>query len=492
MGVCCDLEVDVNGEATFFVDKRIILSFSGRLRKLIRTTTDVTRGLKIVLHGFPGGPQGFEQIARFCYNGGRVEITPSNIVLLHYAANFLEMECPTDSAETHIIAETKKSLQGLNFWSWSELLLALKQYQTCVSIRKDSFLVQKLLDSLIGRLGFTSYESSCSSFSMSSSFRYSYDTRSHDSSTSKFTRTTWWFQDLLFLNIDMIQKLTKMVVSRNLDHKIISKFLFFYRKSRSCHSELVQQQRITERVIDLLYLLDHQNSFSCDGLFDIYQAALSLKISRKSKHKLEVLMGSQLDQLTVSHLLIPAPCGKDYVYDVNLVLRLLKFFQIESKIFLSQLCKFEKVARLMDSYLMEVAPDSHLKATKFSALAMAMSHSRESHDKLYQAIDMYFQVHVELCEDEKIRICSALNYSRLSTETLKHLAQNPKFPCRRAVKSLISKQYSPIDLFCHTMINKVLRDSPFACTANGNAGKRRSESHESKGHSIREKSKCVF
>lgn len=103
-------------------------------------------------------------------------------------------------------------------------------------------------------------------------------------------------------------------------------------------------------------------------------------------------MGSQLDQLTVSHLLIPAPHGKDYVYDVNLVLRLLKFFQIESKLFLFQLCNFEKVTKLMDSYLMEVAPDSHLKASKFSALAMAMSHSRESHDKLYQAIDLYFQV----------------------------------------------------------------------------------------------------
>ena len=371
--------------------QRIILSFSGRLRKLIRTTTDVSRGLKIVLHGFPGGPEGFEQIARFCYNGGRVEITPSNIILLHYAARFLELECPTDSAETHLIAETKKLLQGLNFWSWPELLLALKQYQICASIRKDSSLVKKLLDSLISRLGFTSYESTCSSFSTSTSFRYSYDTRSHDSS-SKFTRTTWWFQDLVFLNIDLIHKLIKMMVSHNFDHKIISKFLFFYRKSRPCHSEPAQQRRITQGVINLLCLLDHQNSFSCDGLFDIYQVGLSLKISRKSKHKLEVLMGSQLDQVTVSHLLIPAPRGKDYVYDVNLVLRLLKFFQIESKLFLFQLCNFGKVTKLIDSYLMEVAPDSHLKASKFSALAMAMSHSRESHDKLYQAIDLYFQV----------------------------------------------------------------------------------------------------
>ncbi|XP_031737536.1 BTB/POZ domain-containing protein At3g22104 isoform X2 [Cucumis sativus] len=460
MGVCCDLEVDVNGEATFLVDKRIILSFSGRLRKLIRTTTDVSRGLKIVLHGFPG-------------------------------ARFLELECPTDSAETHLIAETKKLLQGLNFWSWPELLLALKQYQICASIRKDSSLVKKLLDSLISRLGFTSYESTCSSFSTSTSFRYSYDTRSHDSS-SKFTRTTWWFQDLVFLNIDLIHKLIKMMVSHNFDHKIISKFLFFYRKSRPCHSEPAQQRRITQGVINLLCLLDHQNSFSCDGLFDIYQVGLSLKISRKSKHKLEVLMGSQLDQVTVSHLLIPAPRGKDYVYDVNLVLRLLKFFQIESKLFLFQLCNFGKVTKLIDSYLMEVAPDSHLKASKFSALAMAMSHSRESHDKLYQAIDLYFQVHVELCEDEKIRICSALNYSKLSNETLKHLAQNPKFPCRRAIKSRISKQDSPIDLFCHTMISKVLRETPFGCTSNGNAGKRRDESHESKSHIIREKSKCVF
>lgn len=370
--------------------QRVILSCSGRLRKLIRATAGVTRGLKVVLHGFPGGSEGFEQIARFCYNGGRVEITPSNVVLLHSAAIFLELEGPGDSAQTQLIAETKKSIQGLNFWSWSELLLALKQCQICLPIRKDSFLVKKLLDSIIGRLGFTSYESTCTSSSTSSSFHYSYDTRSHDS----FTRTTWWFQDLVFFNIDMIQKLTKMMVSRNLDHKIICRFLFYYRKSRSCHSEPAEQKRITERVIDLLCFLDHRSLFSGEGLFGIYHAALSLKVRRKSKLKLEILMGSQLDQLTVSHLLVPAPCGKDYVYDVNLVLRLLKFFfQAESKICLSQLCKFEKVARLMDSYLMEVAPDSHLKPSKFCALAMALPHSRrESHDKLYLAIDMYFQV----------------------------------------------------------------------------------------------------
>lgn len=52
----------------------------------------------------------------------------------------------------------------------------------------------------------------------------------------------------------------------------------------------------------------------------------------------------------------------------------------------------------------------------------------------------YVQVHAGLCEEEKLRVCCALNYEKLSADALKHLAQNSNFPSRIAVKSFINQQ----------------------------------------------------
>lgn len=100
---------------------------------------------------------------------------------------------------------------------------------------------------------------------------------------------------------------------------------------------------------------------------------------------LENLIGSQLDQATIDHLLIPSPTEKKCIYDV-MVLKLVKSFLI-IKVALN------KVGRLMDSFLAEVAPDSHMKLSKFLELAMILPNcASESHDRFYQAMDIYFEV----------------------------------------------------------------------------------------------------
>jgi hypothetical protein len=56
-----------------------------------------------------------------------------------------------------------------------------------------------------------------------------------------------------------------------------------------------------------------------------------------------------------------------------------------------------KVAKLIDSYLAEVARDSQLLCVKFQALAEALpDFSRVTDDGLYRAIDIYLKV--PICE----------------------------------------------------------------------------------------------
>lgn len=52
----------------------------------------------------------------------------------------------------------------------------------------------------------------------------------------------------------------------------------------------------------------------------------------------------------------------------------------------------------------------------------------------------HFQVHPGLSEEEKMKLCCALNYEKLSPESHKHLSENKKFPSKTTIQALISKQ----------------------------------------------------
>ena len=56
------------------------------------------------------------------------------------------------------------------------------------------------------------------------------------------------------------------------------------------------------------------------------------------------------------------------------------------------------VAKLIDGYLAEVAPDENLKLTKFRSLAAAIpEYARPIDDGLYRAIDIYLKVTIFHC-----------------------------------------------------------------------------------------------
>lgn len=287
-----------------------------------------------------------------------------------------------DSGRRNILAETEKSLGGIGFWTWAELLTALQQCQDSPSSTNSSAVAQRVLECLVGKLNdLLSPSSSCASNSEKSSLKFSSN-----------TQTAWWFEDLVFLNTHFVEKAIRMMMSQDFDHGTISKFLFYYRKSKAFGATTDEKREATEVVIGLLCLLDG-NYLSFKGLFNIYQAALRIKVGEKHCNMLENLIGSQLDQATIDHLLIPSPRRKNPTYDVNMVLKLVKAFLFTEGGCRLPLSRLIKVGRLMDSYLAEVAPDSHMKFSKFSELAVILPDcARESHDRFYQAMDIYFEV----------------------------------------------------------------------------------------------------
>ncbi|XP_039051049.1 BTB/POZ domain-containing protein At3g22104-like [Hibiscus syriacus] len=211
--------------------------------------------------------------------------------------------------------------------------------------------------------------------------------------------------------------------------------------SFQCSSDTRSSYSIRNNSYHVSWWFEDLLSFlSCKLLFDIYRVASSLKISKHYESILENLIGLQLDQATIDFFLVPSPQKKLYMYDVNLVLRLVNAFQNEQSCCQS-LIRFRKVASLLDSYLVEVSADYYLNPSKFAALVLLLPDSaRESHDRLFQAIDIYLQVHGGICEAPKMRICSALNYANLSTDALRHLARNSKSPSRIAIQGFLNQQ----------------------------------------------------
>ncbi|GKB50042.1 BTB/POZ-like protein, partial [Tanacetum coccineum] len=272
---------------------------------------------------FLGGPGTFELVSRFCYKDGNININPYTAPHLFCAAHYMEMN-ETISGSHNLLEQTKKSIDEIKFWSWPELLSALKNFRDLVPVSSSTGILQKCMDSLVARLVYTSETSpSCPSSSSPESLgiRLSTDSKSTESLRSGFLRPTWWFEDLVsILTPNLVKLLVKSIVLYKFDNGVTSRFLFYYQKSRFITATSDEKREITETIIDSLSLLD-QNAVSCKSLFGILRVALNLNVKNICKNNLECMIGSQLDQATLDNLLVSSPHGSNYLYDVNLVLQ---------------------------------------------------------------------------------------------------------------------------------------------------------------------------
>ncbi|KAL2328318.1 hypothetical protein Fmac_021745 [Flemingia macrophylla] len=474
---CCNLEVDVNGEETFMVDKTVIIQYSRKFAKLFGKSSGAPGKLKVIFHDFPGGAEGFELMLKFCYNNGTTDVSPSNLFLARSAAEYMEMKEPVADV-SNLLDQTEKSLQEISYWTWSDLLISLKQCQNLLV--PDSFvMVERCLDTIVGRLVLASEASPCPSTSSTESswIRFSCDSKSTESIKTTVSRLTWWFEDLLFLSPILVTMLVKSMISRKMDHVVISRFLLYYQKAKFSTAATNEKSKIIEMVIDMHYDMD-QSCVPCKTLFGLLRVTLGLNISKCSRNKLETMIGSQLDQATLDNLLVPSPYGISYLYDVNLVLRILKAFLRRGNALVTSI-QMRKVASLIDLYIAEIAPDPCLKTSKFLALAIAMPDSaRDSYDKLYHAMDMYLEVHTQLSQEERLKICCGLNYEKLSPQACLHLSQNKKFPSKSAVQALISQQSKLKNLLHVTSSTSSYNDSPCSFSGATQKGKKDKSSEE--------------
>lgn len=138
----------------------------------------------------------------------------------------------------------------------------------------------------------------------------------------------------------------------------------------------------------------------------LLRAAIYLETTVACRLDLEKRMGTQLGQAVLDDLLIPAySFTGDTLFDVDTVQRIMMNF-LEYEMEGSRLgynaddvyvspppSDIERVGKLMENYLAEIASDRNLSVSRFNALAeLIPEQSRVTEDGMYRAVDIYLKV----------------------------------------------------------------------------------------------------
>ncbi|KAL1560500.1 BTB/POZ domain-containing protein-like protein [Salvia divinorum] len=477
-GLPSDVVVQVE-EMSFHLHKFPLLSRSGVMERLIAEASQGEEGCVIKLSNVPGAAKTFELVAKFCY-GVKLELTASNVVHLRCAAEHLEMT--EEYGEGNLISQTEIFLNQTVLSSWKDSLKALQTCDDMLSEAEQLHVPKRCIDSLAAKactdpalFGWPMAERGGPMQSPGGSVLWN---GISTGARPKHSSADWWYEDASTLTLPLYKKLVSAIESRGVKQEMIAGSLVCYARKylpglnrRQGGSEestnrlatvgsaaLLSEQDQKTLVEEIDRLLPLQTGLvPTKHLFGLLRTARILQADASCISNLEKRIGMQLDQATLEDLLMPnVSYSMETLYDVDCVQRILEHFLTMDQVVgdaspgsvddgqsmeLPSLTPITMVAKLIDGYLAEVAPDVHLKLTKFHSLTAAVpEYARPLDDGLYRAIDVYLKSHPWLTEPEREQLCRLMDCQKLSLEACTHAAQNERLPLRIIVQVLFFEQ----------------------------------------------------
>ncbi|CAA2980177.1 BTB POZ domain-containing At1g30440 [Olea europaea subsp. europaea] len=463
---------------SFHLHKFPLLSRSGVMERMIAEASEDEEGCIIKLSDVPGGAKTFELVAKFCY-GVKLELTAANVVQLGCAAKHLEMI--EEHGEGNLISQTEVFLNQVVLRNWKDTLKALQSCEDVLPYAEELQFPKKLIESLAAKactdpnlFGWPVMEHGGPMQSPGGSVLWNgISTGARPKSSS----LDWWYEDASTLSLPLYKRLISAMESRGLKQEIIAGSMNVYAKkyipglnrrqgSSESSSRLApvssgislseEDQKLLIEEID--HLLPIQKGLiPTKFLFGLLRTAKILRANPSCISNLEKRIGMQLDQATLEDLLMPNfSYSMETLYDVDCVQRILDHFLVMDQVVGSaspgsvddaqlmespSLTPITMVAKLIDGYLAEVAPDVNVKLPKFQSLAAAVpEYARPLDDGLYRAIDIYLKSHPWLAETDREQLCRLMDCQKLSLEACTHAAQNERLPLRIIVQVLFFEQ----------------------------------------------------
>ncbi|KAJ4970765.1 hypothetical protein NE237_003864 [Protea cynaroides] len=470
-GLPSDIIIEV--ESVFFhLHKFPLVSRCGKIANMLEESQNNKGGtLTAALSEFPGGPNIFLVAAKFCY-GIRVELTPTNVVMAICAADYLEMT--EEYGEDNLLAKAEGFFHKNALRNWKDCILALQSSDPVIPRAEKLQIVSKCLNSLSmmactdpslfgwPMMMYGSLQSPGGSI-LWNGINTGARIRSSDSD--------WWFEDVSYLSVPLFERLIQTMIARGMrPENLVGAIMYYARKylpglgrwqkGQSGKARTVASLSFTPVAVDQRVLLESiekllpekKGKSFCHFLLKLLRVAMILDVSEPCKDSLERRVGMQLDLATLDDLLIPNYSGSDTLYNTDCVERIIQHFLSESSVTPFSPSSFDQetspssgplktVAKLIDSYIAEVAADVNLKPEKLRSLLEALpDSSRSLHDGLYRALDIYFKEHPWLSENEKEHLFNVINYQLLSIDACAHASQNERLPLRVILQVLFFEQ----------------------------------------------------
>lgn len=512
-----DLTVEINGWS-FYLHKFPLLSRSGRLNQLLVCSESAVQDC-IKLDDIPGGEKSFELVAKFCY-GISIDLTAMNIAAIRCAAEYLEMT--EDLEEGNLISKTEIFL-GLAVWpSWKDCILVLKSCEQLSPWAENLHLVRRSCDSIAWKActdprGINwPYTSAITNRNIHRSTEPPHiwdEIKDHHeiyNNKGQSAPQGWWFEDVSMLRIDHFVRVISAIKVKGMKPNLVGAAIMYYSSKWLPGILNLEQSSAVTRIEDMstswdvgndglvkfrikggrrndennkekrmmiesiISIIPHEkDSVSSSFLLRLLKMAKMFNATPALVAELEKSAGMQLEQATLSDLLIPSyNSSENLLYDVDLVRRMLEHLLIQEKYGsnLTEPCAYNaneiiydvqqgydgednlrihagtsdakmQVSKLVDSYLAEVARDPNLPLAQFQSLAEALpDNARACDDGLYRAIDTYLKTHPTLTEHERKRVCRIMNCQKLSIDACLHAAQNERLPVRNVMQVLLCEQ----------------------------------------------------
>ncbi|XP_027360258.1 BTB/POZ domain-containing protein SR1IP1 [Abrus precatorius] len=448
-----DVKVQV-GEASFSLHKFPLVSKCGYVRKLVSESNDADVSV-IELSDVPGGAEAFELAAKFCY-GINFEIDIENIAMLRCVAEYLEMT--EEYSVGNLVGRTDAYLNEVALKTIAGAVSILHMSENLLPIAERAKLVSRCIDAIA--------YIACKESQFCASVRSDSGSDGVASSIASNQRPVvdWWAEDLTVLRIDIFQRVIIAMMARGFKQYAIGPILMLYAQKSlrgldifgKGRKKIEPRQEHEKRVVleTIVSLLPRErNAMSVSFLSMLLRAAIYLETTVACRLDLEKRMAMQLGQAVLDDLLIPSySLTGDTLFDVDTVQRIMTNY-LESKMgthfvystddeyFSPPQTDTERVGKLMENYLAEIATDRNLRVPKFICLAeLIPEQSRPTEDGMYRAVDIYLKAHHALSDMERKKVCSVMDCQKLSREACAHAAQNDRLPVQTVVQVLYYEQ----------------------------------------------------
>ncbi|KAK8926388.1 Root phototropism protein 2 [Platanthera zijinensis] len=418
-----DIVIKVD-DASFPLHKFILLAKSGYIRRKIMESDRSDLAI-IEIKGIPGGAEAFEKAARFCY-GVNFEISVQNVTALRCAAEWLEMT--EKSCEGNLAARADEFLSKAALGTLPGAVAVLNSCEGILAFAEKLRIVQRCVEAI----GYKAI---------------------HEANSPSRPPPDWWAAELALLKPPFFQKSLAAMKSFGAAPKTLSTAVVAYagkslpelllsagggsRPSPSAPADLTTHRKFNEFLISILPA-DRDAPLPVGFLCSLLRAAIFLDSSAASRNDLERRISASLDQAAIGDLMtLSFDYSGQRLTDLGSVRRIVVgFAELEIVGAAAQ-----RVARIVDAFLAEIATEEDLPVSMFAGIAGALPKSaRRFDDDLYRAVDIYLKAHSRLDEIEREKACSVMDPFRLSYDARLHASQNKRLPLQVVLPALYYDQ----------------------------------------------------